>query len=468
MRPWTKAPLPFARSLRDYGCLQVYRSRRSYIVATRYSRRIAGVGSSGSYGGYFNRNTIIGEAFDSKTLCGIVSTIRTTHSKRSIVLDDKAFMPLIKHGYNGLEKLRIPQDQDVSNQDMNVQKGHLQQLIPNFNNPNINTSIGYGSGVFEQEGYNSKTMPQVDLIHVVGDTQKFHAKNLETFHHHYSGLRYGGVRLVEYFQNLGLVKIYFNPYVNMNGTMIKYGVISETQMIQDLIEWKSLYLAGRLQKPVKFFSNLGIQSTDQTHLLKVINSFNLRNAVKISLLISKSKIIPEKTLYEIITLISYLGDSRMIIGGENPNKIKNIVNKQLENFQKLYRPVLDQLETEQLINRKEGNIVITQLNPMKMKESLLSLPKYYREQVIELYRDHQTLKGLNRSRGLNGNSNSANWDMESLARESDVVLREIIIKALKKIVLSPSIFVSLKGLVTAGIFKSVRYMIDKRLKYHQR
>jgi len=47
---------------------------------------------------------------------------------------------------------------------------------------------------------------------------------------------------------------------------IKYGVISEEDLLHDLSTWQTLYLSGRLQKPVcdpfLFFS---IQTSKQSH-----------------------------------------------------------------------------------------------------------------------------------------------------------------------------------------------------------
>uniref|UniRef100_A0A0N5CB25 Phosphatidate cytidylyltransferase, mitochondrial n=1 Tax=Strongyloides papillosus TaxID=174720 RepID=A0A0N5CB25_STREA len=44
--------------------------------------------------------------------------------------------------------------------------------------------------------------------------------------------------------------VYYNIVVKSNRRMIKYGVISTYDTLQHLLDWRWLYVSGRLQKPV--------------------------------------------------------------------------------------------------------------------------------------------------------------------------------------------------------------------------
>lgn len=67
---------------------------------------------------------------------------------------------------------------------------------------------------------------------------------------------------------------------------------------------------------------------------------NLHSAVRVSLLQLPEEFTREE-LYETIARLSYSGDIRMRIGiGENPNKINNIVKKNMQQFDLLYDPIL--------------------------------------------------------------------------------------------------------------------------------
>lgn len=88
---------------------------------------------------------------------------------------------------------------------------------------------------------------------------------------------------------------------------------------RDLEEWETLYLAGRLQKPVKILR--------QDAKLGLATKSNLENAIRVSLLMLPEQF-SEEELFLKIAGLSYSGDFRMRIG-ENPYKVYNIVYAQM-------------------------------------------------------------------------------------------------------------------------------------------
>ena len=230
-----------------------------------------------------------------------------------------------------------------SNQVIIVEKDLERELkgIVNSFDASIEVAIGYGSGVFEQVGYTSdqpQEKPQIDIIFGVVDPVKFHTTNLIQNPHHYSSMKYLGSGKISSFQELG-AGIYFNPFTNIMGHQVKYGVVSMSRLLRDLSQWDTFYLAGRLQKPVKFLKdNMSI---------RYWNQINLRNAATLAkhLTLKKQKQksnqsrIDEYQFFKEISGLSYLGDIRYTLGGENPNKITNIVTKNLEKFRYYYGPI---------------------------------------------------------------------------------------------------------------------------------
>lgn len=63
-----------------------------------------------------------------------------------------------------------------------------------------------------------------------------------------SVLRCLGADALNYTQRTFGGRIYFNPFVKMDGLLLKYGVIQKADLIEDLQCWSSLYVAGRLHK----------------------------------------------------------------------------------------------------------------------------------------------------------------------------------------------------------------------------
>jgi hypothetical protein len=128
----------------------------------------------------------------------------------------------------------------------------------------ISFAFGYGSGVLKQQQDLSKTTTnqnQIDLVLAVNNSFKFHEANLKMNGHHYSFLRHLGVSTITRMQETRGARIYFNPYVKFDNdanTLYKYGIISRQHLIRDLLDWETLYVAGRLQVKKQcgfFFSN---------------------------------------------------------------------------------------------------------------------------------------------------------------------------------------------------------------------
>lgn len=391
---------------------------------------------------------------------------------------DEYYRTVVAQGYQGVkEDIKIGRE-EMTNQYMHTNnEDRLEQLIDNFRSP-IEFSFGYGLGVFEQSGYDIKKKPQIDMIHIVREPKRFHTSNLRQFAEHYSFLKMFGINSISKIGEYG-AGVYFNPYVSMRDhdeqeNMIKYGVISRKDALTDLSEWSSLYLAGRLQKPVKYLKEEG-----EEQMIQKLNQYNLKSAFGVALLMMKEDRINEVKLYERIAQLSYMGDIRMLIGGENPNKVKNIVSKQYKNFQTLYEPItqyfVDQgvirvlSETQQtqdlddkirgfklqLTSDKKMNI-ISQL-PLQFRKKLYQ--SYEKKYSAELKRDSEAQRVLHQQ---SYDSVKPGIYVKSIA--NDEYFRKTLINTVKYTVAYPAVCQTLKGVFTAGLVKSFKYAWEKKVK----
>eukprot|EP00033_Pygsuia_biforma_P003566 GCRY01003901.1.p1 GENE.GCRY01003901.1~~GCRY01003901.1.p1 ORF type:complete len:221 (+),score=5.40 GCRY01003901.1:156-818(+) len=198
----------------------------------------------------------------------------------------------------------------------------FQSVLNSF--PKIQFGFGYGSGVFEQKGYSDKSKPMVDFIFVVDDPLSWHAENLNRNWHHYSFLKYFGPSCITKIEEGYGAGLYYNTLVPFEDRKIKYGVISKSFFEKDLGSWTHLYAAGRTHKPISpLFSEPEYESTLAANRLQ---------AVRTSLLLLPSTFSLEK-LYSRIAALSFTGDFRVGLA-ENPNKVSNIVSKQVCSFAK--------------------------------------------------------------------------------------------------------------------------------------
>jgi translocator assembly and maintenance protein 41 len=84
---------------------------------------------------------------------------------------------------------------------------------------------------------------------------------------------------------------------------------------------------------------------------------NLMRCVCCALLLINKPVFAEKELYIKATELSYKGDIRFLVKLENPDKVKNIVEGNLANFQKIYRAVIDKY-FHRYVTYNDGNIYV--------------------------------------------------------------------------------------------------------------
>ncbi|EOD29853.1 putative Mmp 37, mitochondrial import protein [Emiliania huxleyi CCMP1516] len=158
--------------------------------------------------------------------------------------------------------------------------------------PHFEHAFVYGSALVAPA---SGSIPMTDLVFAVREAEAWHALNLEKHAAHYSPLGMLGPRAVAAVQERAGAGVYYNAYVPWRGRRIKYGVVSVSALLDDLRCWRSLYLAGRMHKPVQTVKSDPLAA-----------EANLASAAAAALLMQP----PEGALLRDICSLSYTGDPR--------------------------------------------------------------------------------------------------------------------------------------------------------------
>nr|XP_051707677.1 phosphatidate cytidylyltransferase, mitochondrial isoform X4 [Oryctolagus cuniculus] len=161
----------------------------------------------------------------------------------------------------------------------------------------LSLAFAYGSGVFRQAGPNSdQKNAMLDFVFTVDDPVAWHSKNLKKNRSHYSFLKVLGPRIISSIQTNYGAGVYYNPLITCDGRLIKYGVISTSVLVEDLLNWNNLYVAGRLQKPVK------IVAMSENVILRSALDKNLRSAATAAFLMLPESFSEEDLFVEIAGL----------------------------------------------------------------------------------------------------------------------------------------------------------------------
>jgi translocator assembly and maintenance protein 41 len=382
----------------------------------------------------------------------------------------------------------------------------------------IRYAFAYGSGVFGQKSSGSSITSEslsphpnppkaveewqkggakiIDFVFGVSHTQHWHSLNLQQNPHHYSGLKYMpySSAVVSRMQDSWGAGLYYNPYITVNGIMIKYGVVHLDTLARDLTDWDTLYLAGRLQKPVKILRD--------DPRIRLSNQVNLISALRTALLMLPEHF-TERQLYERITSLSYLGDPRMhsMIASEAPTKVANIVGAQLPGFRQLYVPLIDNLPNVQFTDSRtpkeygwekedairhtgtitelkkdvlggtEGLSLAQDMDPVKRGNMVRRLPAAFRKKLYYQYMKKFQIPGsafddilkAQEDDDPSGFKPRVGGDFERrIAEQHD--LPEVMATCVRRTVAWPSTMQTIKGVFTSGLTRSFKYVVEKRSK----
>lgn len=310
----------------------------------------------------------------------------------------------------------------------------LRSICQSFKAP-IEYCFGYGSGVFNQ-GVKSQTRSrQIDMVFGVQNAKEWHKTNIQQNPHHYSFLKYFGCSFVGYIQNNFGAGLYYNPFTEIQGHTVKYGVVELNTLNQDLSQWKTLYLAGRLHKPVVTVkTNIEVEQMQKANLLSAMSTALLllpnigsTASTDVTSEHAEQNTFTELDLYMKIASISYMGDVRMAFA-EHPKKIFNIVDNQFSLFRDLYTPLYN--ETGVHVVKDDGIRTLLKLKPNN--ELIMNLPLSIRALIL------------------------SNGGKEVLPLQ--------VSKAVAEVVRKSSFTQSFKGLLTAGPRRSLAYGVHKLQK----
>ena len=150
------------------------------------------------------------------------------------------------------------------------------------------------------------------------------------------------------------------------------------------------------------------------------------------------------SFYQKIAGLSYTGDFRMRVGGEDPKKLEKLVQApgQVQRFNALYRPILDSYQAAGLMSIQSHN---------GNEDGLLEWDSKDPSTISYLC---QQLPSSLRERFSSTNTSVAFTDYEV----------QFLTKALASIVAPAARNQSLKGIFTLGLRKSIRYANAKLSK----
>jgi mitochondrial translocator assembly and maintenance protein 41 len=298
-------------------------------------------------------------------------------------------------------------------------------------------AFAYGSGVLSQQERATRNTNAgsnlLDFVVVARDAYRFHKDNLRINPDHYAGpflLSTDRAARITWWQRHSIHnRVLRNPRVYFNVTdHFKYGVVQ----VQDLVDpiWSIQKQQDHCNLPAALSASLlllqqGVESTDSVY----------------------PTLIDDSNLYTTIASLSYTGDPRMATGAEDPDKISKLVNSpgQMQRFAQLYRNALVDLEQKGVLSMTAATtsarmqISWDSTNPSVHKLLWERLPRPLQQTLLFQH----------------GNDDN---------KYHHLAASRTLASALSAIVAPAARYQSMKGLATAGLWRSWAYLARKLSK----
>ena len=307
-----------------------------------------------------------------------------------------------------------------------VNMDDIRKRVINFANtiPHAVCVKAYGSSIAYQEGYKENEKKQVDLIVVVDDIKKFYSDNMKKNSYMYNLTPKIYFTLAKEKTLRKHASICYTTHINYGCDTYKMGVIEKKDVLDDLLNWKTFYIAGRFQK--EMFTAIKDEDIEKANIL------NKRNALVISLLLLEKDKNTLTDLYETLCSLSYKGDTRKMVKAEDPNKVRKLAKGSKEFFDREYKDkttLFKVVDNEQLI-----------IDYDRVYSSIKSLPTNLANSIESVL-----TKNLKKD-------------------EEREEIRDVINKYLVKIIKSSSLGQTTKGILTTGPINSFSYVFEKLKK----
>ena len=296
-------------------------------------------------------------------------------------------------------------------QNLNVRE-RIQDFVSTL--PDTVSIKAYGSSVAFQSGYKENEKKQIDLIVIVDDIKKFYEESLVK-----NAYMYKFIPKI-FFSNASKDKlrtgahICYTSNINYKGDVYKIGVIEKEDVLNDLLNWETFYIAGRMQKEM--------YTVKKDKEIEKANIINQHNALIVSLLLVNKDNIKLNDLYEILCSLSYIGDSRKKFKAEDPNKVKKIASGSRDYFDSLYKNSnLFDIQKDETI-KINYELLLKEIDklPSNLKnrindyniDNIRNIIRSYLEEIIKSSSNKQTKKGILTT----GLTNSISYAYEKLKK----------------------------------------------------